>query len=79
MIDIKLAKGWTKGACTGGPDVPLLVGVAPSDFANTVLPGVAIRLYLLDDAGRTISVEVDDVSGGGHINQYDGFVRSLRI
>ncbi len=76
-LDLRLAKGWKRHGCTGEPDVPLLVGVPPSDFVNTILGHVAIRLYLLDRDGVTMSVEVDDVSGGSRIATYQPVIDSL--
>ena len=78
-LDLRLAKGWKQHGCTGEPDVPLLVGVPPSDFVNTILGRVAIRLYLLDRNGGTLSVEVDDVSGGSRLASYQPVIDSLSV
>ena len=79
VLDIRLAKGWTKMSCSGQPDVPLLVGVSPSDFADAVLGDIAIRMYLLDDGDRTIAVQIADVSGGGRLATYQAVVDGLRF
>ncbi len=79
VLDIKLAAGWRKSACTGEPDVPLLVGVTPSDFADTILGHLKIRMYLLDRGGTTVAVEIGDVSGGSRIESYLPMVESLHF
>lgn len=81
VLDIRLAKGWTKSACSGEgkPDVPLLIGRPPSDFENTALGGVAIRLYLLDHGEATTAIEIDDVSGGGRIAEYMPLIEALKF
>ena len=79
VLDIRLAKGWKRSACSGEgkPDVPLLIGRPPSVFENTILGGVAIRLYLLDNGEDTIAVEIDDVSGGSRVAAYIPIAESL--
>ncbi len=78
VLDIRLAKGWTETPCGGGmKGATVIVGVAPSEFEHGMIPGLAMRLYLLDNAGAVLGVEVDDVSGGRHLDQYSKLIGSF--
>ncbi len=82
VLDIRIAKTW-KTACLPGPlpNAFLMSGLPPSDFDHGLVGKLAIRLYLLnglnDDPGEVLAIEVDDISGGGHLNGYETVVKSL--
>lgn len=80
VLDIRLATSW-KTVCLppGPPNAFLITGVSPSDFDHGLVGRLAIRLYLLDSGSDVLGIEVDDVSGGGHLDAYDVVVRSLRF
>jgi hypothetical protein len=63
----------------GAPVVPLLTGVGVSGLDHNIGPGRATRLYLLDNAGGALAIEVVDVSGGGHLNGYSSVVDTMRF
>lgn len=78
VLDIRLAKGWKETPCGGDmKGATVIVGVAPSEFEHGMIPGLAMRLYLLDHAGAVLGVEVDDVSGGSHLDQYSKLIGSF--
>ena len=81
VLDVRLADGWKKSCpyANGAPMVPLIRGLAPSDFDHSMIPGLAIRQYLLDDAGAVLGIEVDDVTGGSHLDQYSDVVDTFRF
>ena len=77
VLDLQLAKdAHTKLVC-------LIVGVPPSGLEHGVGPGLAMRLYLLANhdpiVGGTVAIEIDDVSGGGHLNKYSAVVKNFRF
>lgn len=80
VLDVRLAKGWKSAACpVTMPNVPLLVGVSPSDFEHAILGTVVIRIYLFDNGNQVLGIEVDDVTGGSRLDAYDVVVRALRF
>ena len=45
-----------------------------------LLPGLIVRLYLLNrSGGHTLAVEVDDLNSGSHLAVYERFVQSLEF
>lgn len=81
VLDVKLVKGWAK-TCSfapGIPDVQLITGIPPSGLDHGVIPGLTIRLYLLDFSGGTLAIEVDDVSGGSHLASYSTLIQGFRF
>lgn len=79
VLDIRLAPTWKKACVPGAPDAFLITGVTPSDFDHGLVGKLAIRLYLLDRGTNVLAIEVDDVSGGGHLDGYDVVVKSLQF
>lgn len=80
VLDVRLAKGWKRAACpTTMPNVPLLVGVSPSDFEHAILGTFVIRLYLLDNGSQVLGIEVDDITGGKNLATYDIVVQSMHF
>ena len=69
------------GACrTGGtPFVPVIIGTGPSQLEHALTGTVAMRLYLLDHAGGVLAVEIDDVSGGPHLDAYSQMVSTFQF
>jgi hypothetical protein len=73
VLDVRLAAGWTKGCLASGITgavVPLVVGVAPSQFDHEIAAGFAERDYLLGYGGGTLLVNLVDGSGGGRLSGY---------
>jgi hypothetical protein len=61
------------------PGALLIHGVPPSSFDHGMFPGLTMRLYLLEHAGGTLAIEVDDVSGGMHLDAYSAIVNRIRF
>jgi len=80
VLDIHLRKGW-KTSCfaTGEPVAFVISGLPPSEFDEGITSSIAERLYLLDDGGPVVGILVYDLSGGGHLSDYDTVVASLRF
>lgn len=86
VLDVSLVKGFKpyknvgfdlKGRC-------LIMGVIPSGFEHGVSPGETMRLYLLEYAdplltGKTLAIEIVDLSGGGHLDAYSAVVERFRF
>jgi hypothetical protein len=93
--DITLAKTWTKKCpwSEGTAVVPLITGIGKekalggSDFDHSIpgagwkdsMPPNAIRLYLLPWEGGTLAIEVDDATGGDHLDFADSVINSFRF
>ena len=87
-VDVRTTEGATLPSCTDletGDQITaflLIVGARPSDLAHSVVPGMTIRLYLLDYGGRALAIEVDDIDAApATLHQLstvvDGFTFSL--
>jgi YVTN family beta-propeller protein len=81
VLDVKMANGWTKTCpwSNGNPVVPLIVGYGPSGFNHSIGPGYAMRLYLLHNGSNTLAIEVDDATGGQHLNDYSAVINDLKF
>ncbi len=80
VLDIRLAKSWKKSCFpTGGPSAFLITGLPPSEFDHGIGGDLAIRLYLLDGAASVVGIEVDDLSGGAHLDQYAPIIEGFRF
>ncbi len=82
VLDVTIQENWTAAmACAtlpdGRPVVPLIIGVGQTGLNHSMVPGLAIRLYLLSFGEGTLAIEVDDVSGGRHLAAYDALVEAL--
>lgn len=77
VLDLKLTKGSHKRL------VCLIVGVSPSGLEHGLGQGLTMRLYLLAQHdplfGGTLAIEIDDVSGGGHLDSYSAVVKNFRF
>lgn len=72
VLEIRMRDDWTK-TCSysnGHPVVPLLVGTGRTGLDHNIAAGRAWRLYLLDNAGGTMAIEVVDVADSGHLDAY---------
>ena len=80
-MDLKMVDGWTKTCpwSSGNPVVALIVGHGPSQFNHSIGPGYAMRLYLLGYGRGALAIEVDDATGGQHINNYTAVIDSFRF
>jgi hypothetical protein len=80
-LDIKLAPTWTK-ACidpNGGPGANLITGLPPSSLDHGIGGPLQMRLYLLSHDSDVVAIELDDVSGGAHLDTLDETVQSVRF
>jgi len=81
-LDLELKKGWT-GTCpysvNGRPLVPLIVGTGDAAGLHHVLTATfRTRLYLLDEPGGNIVIEVvDHPEHGASFDDYSAVVRTL--
>ncbi len=48
----------------------MIIGTGSSQLEHTVAAGLTMRLYLLDHAGGTVAIELDDITGGSHLAGY---------
>ena len=79
VMDLRLAPGWT-GTCfyaNGQPVVQLIGGVPPSGLDHPIVPGLTMRLYLLQRADTTLAVEIEDFADGAHLDSYSKIVHKL--
>jgi hypothetical protein len=84
VMDIGMAAGWT-GTCFYSPEpvVQLIAGAPPSEFEHPIIEGLTMRVYLLDldyelrRLESTLAIEVDDVSGGAHLDGYSKIVETF--
>ena len=81
VMDVRIAPTW-KRTCpySGGQRVaPLITGLSPTGLDHNVGPGNATRLYLLDNAGVALCVEVVDIRDAHHLDRYSGIVDQLKF
>jgi hypothetical protein len=79
-VDFRMAPGWKGSACSGDhPDVAMITGLAPSDFEHAIGGNTVIRLFLSDTDDGVRAIEIDDVSGGKHLEGFDPVVQSFRF
>jgi hypothetical protein len=82
VLDVRMAPGWKK-TCSyaedGHPLVPILVGSLATYLDHNVSGRHATRLYLLDNDGATLAIEVVDISGGSHLAGYSTVVQTMRF
>jgi len=77
-VDISLKKGWTTGCdALSGPLVPMIIGVGLSELEHAVIPGLTVRLLLVEDHGSVLAIEIDDASGGAHLDTYEALVETF--
>jgi hypothetical protein len=79
VLDLRLARGWMR-TCpfwTKTPVVALMSGRKPSSFEHVLIPGQAIRLYLLAYRDGVLRIEVTDVRDEHHLDQYSRIVESF--
>jgi hypothetical protein len=81
VLDLTLEKTW-KFKCPGDADagVTFITGSPPSDLEHAVIPGLAVRLYLLNrPGGDTLAVEIDDLTSRKHLSTYEPVVQTLKF
>lgn len=69
-------------ACNNGlPGSPLIAGLPPSDLFHAVIPGMVLRLYLLQYNGGALAIEIDDLlsNQGANLNALTKVVRRVRF
>jgi len=79
VLDVRIAQGWTR-TCpfwTATPVVPLMFGRKPSSFEHVVLPGHALRLYLLAHQGNVLRIEITDAKDAHYLDRYSHSVEGF--
>jgi len=79
VLDLRLARGWTR-TCpfwTSTPVVALMSGRKPSNFEHVLIPGQAIRLYLLAYRDGVLKIELMDTRDVHHLDQYSRIVEGF--
>ena len=71
VLDVKLPPAATEGTS-------LIVGISPSSLDHGVIPGLTIRLYLLDFDGTALAIEVDDVNAA-NLDEYSAVVEQFSL
>jgi len=56
---------------------PIIVGVGRTGLDHGVIPHMVMRLYLLQQSGSILAVEVDDISDGGHLSRLSQIVHGI--
>ncbi len=80
VVDLKMTASWPKACRAGGtPFVPVIIGTGASQLEHALTGAGAMRLYLLDHAGGALAVEIDDVSGGPHLDAYSQMVSTFHF
>lgn len=80
VLDLALAKRWTKGCdTTSGPVVPIIVGAGSSSLDHAIIPGLTMRLFLLAHNDKVLAIEIDDVSDGAHLDDYEAVVNDFKF
>jgi len=76
-IDIRLAAN-APIECLPVPAVLLVHGLPPSDgYDQAILAGTAMRFYFFDHGDNVLMIEIDDVSGGGRLDQFAAVVNTV--
>lgn len=79
VIAIELERGTTAG-CTVDGDlriVPLFVGVGPASVEHAQVPGLRTHLYVLENGGSNVVVEVSDVGRDQRPFDYERVIEQL--
>ena len=59
--------------------IPLIIGVGPASLEHSQIPGLRMRLYVLDNGDSNIVIEVSDVENDARPFQFEPVVRSFRF
>jgi hypothetical protein len=60
--------------------VLLVHGLPPSDgYDQAILAGTAMRFYFFDHGDNVLMIEIDDVSGGGRLDQFAAVVNTVSL
>jgi hypothetical protein len=79
LVDVPLAEDW-KGRCPwsrGKPVVPLIIGDGVSDVHHVTLPGIAVRLILLEWRDSNVTIEVTSVDSQHSRSDYLALVEPI--
>jgi hypothetical protein len=79
VLDVRMRSDWTTPCpySNGTPIVPMLFGTHHASLEHNIGPGQAWRLYLLENEGATMAIEVDDIADAGHLDDYADVVESM--
>jgi hypothetical protein len=79
VVDVRLAENAT-GECSPEPGVALIHGVGISyGYDQGIGPGSAMRFYMFDRGDDVLCIEIDDISGGSHIEEWSAVVETVRF
>lgn len=78
VLDIRLRRG-AGLQCPGyaPPYFPIITGVGRTGLDHGVIPHMVMRLYLLQQSGSILAVELDDISGGSHLDRLSQIVHGI--
>jgi hypothetical protein len=78
VVDMRMARQWTETCPFLTPPVVVFMkGRKPSSLEHVVVPGGAIRLYLLGFGEGVLAIEIGDASNGKHLDRYSKIVESF--
>jgi hypothetical protein len=78
--DLTTAPRAAKSPCRNGlPGSPVIAGLPPSSLSHGVIPGLVLRLYLLEFRGGVLAIEIDDIMSnkGRNMVSLDSVVKSM--
>jgi len=76
VIDVRMAAD-APPECFPFPAVMLIHGLPPSDYDQGIGSGTAMRFYFLDRGAELLMIELDDVSGGGRLDELSAIVDTV--
>jgi hypothetical protein len=78
VLDIRLADGAPPECSDTVPGVALIHGLGPTDgYDQGIGAGSAMRFYFFDYKGAVMAIEIDDVSGGQHLDDFASILKTL--
>ena len=79
MLDVRLATNATS-ECSAEPGVNLIHGLGVSyGYDQGIGPGTAMRFYLFDRGPDMLAIEIDDVSGGRHLDEFASVLKTVHF
>jgi hypothetical protein len=81
VVDLRMARSWHKTCpwSNGQRIAPLITGMGQSSGDHVLIPGLAIRLYLLNYLQGALAIEVDDVTDANHLGAYSKVVQQMKF
>jgi hypothetical protein len=79
VLDVRLSAN-AKPECSSQPGVNLIHGLGVSyGYDQGIGPGTAMRFYLFDRGKDVLAIEIDDVSGGGRLDEFAAILKTLQF